>query len=308
MGQCRGVGIGEPRLYHLPVQNHLALRSCKIIGIVLFLWILSHIGWQDIFRELQNVERDMLALSFIPLILQYIIRTFRWHLLIHTTKLQPTFIESWKLFNIGAFLAMITPAKIGELGRAVDLHRQGLHGPTAVALSLIDRIADIVVIAVLATLGIRTLFGTTVMFIVTIIGIAFFTTAISVWRATRKYREGVQWLQELSGLTTVRMVFLLLATTTVGWMFYFWWGILLTRSLGIVIAPFTLIAVLTITGIVAILPIAPSGLGTRDMALITLLAPYGIAAPHAVALASLMFVTQTLFGTLGAWYWLKMRK
>lgn len=289
------------------MHNHLALRGCKILGLILFLWILGHIGWQDVFKELQNIKRDVLVLSFIPLILQYIIRTFRWHLLVRTTGLQPTFIESWKLFNIGAFLAMITPAKIGELGRAAELHRQGIHGPTALALSLTDRIADIVVIAVLATLGIRTLFGTTVMLTVTIIGIALLITAVFVWRATRKHRENIQWLRELSGLTTTKTALLLLATTTIGWMCYFWWAILLSRSLAIVIAPFPLIAVLTVTGIVAILPIAPSGLGTRDMALITLLAPYGITAPHAVALASLMFLTQTLFGTLGAWYWLKMR-
>ncbi|OGJ70124.1 hypothetical protein A3H90_03360 [Candidatus Peribacteria bacterium RIFCSPLOWO2_02_FULL_55_36] len=291
-----------------PVPNHLALRSCKIVGLVLFLWILGHIGWQDVFRELRNVEGDMLLLSCIPLILQYVIRALRWHLIVRTAGLQPTFRESWKLFNIGAFLAMITPAKIGELGRAVDLHRQGLNGPTAFALSLIDRIADIIVIAVLATLGIRTLFGTTAMFTVIAIGVALLVTTVLLWKATRKHREGVRWLRELSDLTTGRMVLLLLATTTVGWMCYFWWGIILTRSLGIVIAPFTLIAVLTVTGIVAILPIAPSGLGTRDMALITLLAPHGIAAPRAVALASLMLVTQTLFGTLGAWYWLKTRK
>ena len=216
-------------------------------------------------------------------------------------------MESWKLFNIGAFLAMITPAKIGELGRAAELNRQGVHGPTAVALSLIDRIADIVVIGILAILGIRTLFGTTVMLTITTIGIALLTAAVFVWKATRKTHKNLQWLQEISCLTTARTALLLLTTTIIGWMCYFWWAILLTRSLGIIIAPFILIAILTVTGIVSILPIAPSGLGTRDMALITLLAPYGIVAPRAVALASLMFLTQTLFGALGAWYWLKIK-
>lgn len=287
------------------MRHHCILRGCKILGLVLFLWIIGHIGWQDVFKELRGMEKDALALSFLPLILQYVIRALRWHLLVRTTGLQPTFIASWKLFNIGAFLAMITPAKIGELGRAAALHRQGVHGPTAFAISLIDRIADIVVIAAFATLGIRTLFGTAAMLTFILIGVTALITAALGWRTTRKHRENTRWLREISGLTTARTALLLLVTTTLGWMCYFWWAILLSRSLAIVVAPFPLIAVLTVTGIVAILPIAPSGLGTRDMALITLLAPYGVAAPRAVALASLMFLTQTLFGILGAWYWFR---
>lgn len=287
------------------MRHHFALRGCKILGLVLFLWIIGNIGWQDVFKELRGMEKDALVLSFIPLILQYVIRALRWHLLVRTTGLQQPFIESWKLFNIGAFLAMITPAKIGELGRAAALHRQGVHGPTAFAISLIDRIADIVVIAVFATLGIRALFGTAAMFTCIIIGVTALIIAALGWRTTRKHRENTRWLREISGLTTTRTALLLLVTTTVGWMCYFWWAILLSRSLAIVVAPFPLIAVLTVTGVVAILPIAPSGLGTRDMALITLLAPYGVAAPRAVALASLMFLTQTLFGILGAWYWFR---
>lgn len=302
------MGIGERRLYHSPVQNHLALRSCKILGIVLFLWILGHIGWQDVFKELRSTERGVLVLSCIPLILQYVIRTLRWHLLVRTTGLQPTFRESWKLFNTGAFLAMITPAKIGELGRAAALHRQGMHGPTALAISLVDRIADTVVIGAIAILGIHTLFGPTVLHTILLISITAFIMIVLLWKGTKKRRETIQWLRAISAMTTGRTMLLLLGTTIAGWMCYFWWAILLSRSLDFTIPPLPLIAILTLTGIVSIFPIAPSGLGTRDMALITLLAPYGIAAPRAVALASLMFLTQTLFGTLGAWYWLKMKE
>ena len=52
------------------------------------------------------------------------------------------------------------------------------------------------------------------------------------------------------------------------------------------------------------LPIAPSGLGTRDVALLTLLAPFGVQPEEAVALAMLMFASIVLSCPLGGYYWL----
>ena len=92
-------------------------------------------------------------------------------------------------------------------------------------------------------------------------------------------------------------------TTFLHLVFYLTWAILVARSIGIDIPLISLSAIFMIAGTIAVLPVAPSGLGTRDAALVTMLASYGISTEQAVALAFLMFISIILSGSLGAWYW-----
>ncbi len=239
--------------------------------------------------------------------LMYLARTLRWHMLVRAVEQTPSFYESWVVFNIGAFLANITPAKLGEIGRAAYVHRKGLHGPTAIALSLVDRVADVLVIGVVALVAMDILFDS-IASLLSIVAVALSLIVFAVlWKLLHGLRKRLQWLGNISKLLSTKLVLALVLTTIVGWACYFWWGYVLALSVGIRVDILAMSAILTLTGVLSLLPIAPSGLGTRDAALIFLLVPIGVEAAQAEALATLMFLTIMLWSTVGAWYWWKDR-
>ena len=96
--------------------------------------------------------------------------------------------------------------------------------------------------------------------------------------------------------------------TVGGWMFHYLWAVCIARGLNIAIPIPTLIAAMTAASILNALPIAPSGLGTRDAAFLLLLTPYGAESERILALSLLMFVQLLLVAIPGGCYWLWGKK
>src|SRR3989344_6086205 len=145
-------------IFTLPIRKS-SLWTLKCIGILLFVLIVSRVDSSALLSHLRQTNVPILLASFPFLILMYIWKTARWHTLVKTLGIHPTFIESWQIYNIGTFLGTITPAKVGEVGRAVYLRRAGLSGPRSLGAVILDRSADIIIIALLATGALGLLFG-----------------------------------------------------------------------------------------------------------------------------------------------------
>lgn len=275
----------------------------KLVGILLFVWIIGRIDRTLLLSHLRGINIPSLIGVTLLIGVLYVVKTARWHALVHSAGLKPSFYESWKIYNIGIFLAILTPAKIGEMGRAAYLKNAGMHGGTALTLVLIDRIMDMIVIAAIAVAGVGVLFGEIWFAGCLIAGCTICILAYVLWKKTVKFRQ--TWLLFTSKLTEPDMAATLLGWTLLGWTVYFVWAVLLARIIGIDVPTITLVAGFTITGIVSLLPVAPSGLGTRDAVLLAILAPYGVASEQAVALAFLMFATIIVSSVIGMGYWVR---
>lgn len=275
----------------------------KLIGILLFLWILSQIDREALLLHLKNADLIGIAAALLGLFVMYALKAARWHLLVRSTGLTPSPADSWRLFNIGIFLGAITPANMGEMGRAAYLRRSGLHAGTALALPLIDRIADVSVMGAVGIWSVGLLFGWRWSLLAGCSGIIGTLALVLLWRRMKGLRER-EWFAFMRLLAQPRSLAHLLFWTILSWVAYFGWTFVMARSIGIEVDLLVLMATLTLTGILVFIPIAPSGLGTREAAFITLLAPYGVEAPEAVALALLMFFLILASSLPGLWYWL----
>lgn len=273
---------------------------------MLFLWILSRIDRAALLSYVQSVNPWKIALSFAGLYLIYACKAARWHLLVRSTGLKPSLADSWRLFHIGIFLGAITPANLGEMGRAAYLRRMGAHTGTALALPLIDRIADIAVMGIIGIWSVGVLFGWHWSLMVGMAGGIFTATCTLFWRKAHGLRAK-EWLAFLNILTHPASLACILFWTILSWATYFVWAFVIAQSIGIEVSISVLMATLTLTGILVFIPIAPSGLGTRETAFIALLAPYGVAASQAVAFAVTMFLLIIAGSSLGLWYWLNDR-
>ncbi len=282
------------------IEKRRFMQSLKLIGVVLFLWIVRSIDFVSLLSYIQSVDPTIFSLSFCVVFCLYAAKAIRWHVLVRSTGIHPSPEESWKVFNIGVFLGMITPAKLGELGRAAYLHKHGLDNKKAIALSIVDRIADSILILFFALPSSYVLLGSFWTVRLVLLGIG----AVIILFVATKYTKLPDWISQLQVVTTPKVILIVTTLTIAGWALYFTWAILIARSIGIVLPVPLLASIFTMTGVLSMLPIAPSGLGTRDAALVTFLGMYGIQAEQAVALALLMFTSIVLSSIPGGWYWL----
>ncbi len=277
------------------MKKRISMWALKLIGVLLFVWIVANIDARALITEITQADTGMLALSFPLVFLIYFFRTQRWKELVHVGGIAMPFKKHWEIMNVGIFLACILPGKVGEMGKAAYLKAKGMRMATAVIITILDRAIDTAFVGLIAAVGAGLLFG----WQWTLVAAAGILIAVMV---AFLFRDR---LKSAATYLPPRLILPVIIWTGFAWTIHFVWAIMLARAVGIDTAIPVLIAVLTFTGMLSLLPIAPSGLGTRDAALILLLAPYGVPAEQAVALAFLMFVSIILSGLLGGYYFMR---
>lgn len=276
----------------------------KVIGVLLFAWLLSTIDRNALVMNLRQVDLGMFAVSFVILVFADFLKAARWHLLVRAAGATQRLSHDWKVYNIGIFLGLITPGKLGEFGRAGYLKKVGVQTGTAVAVVLVDRVFDVAVVALFSLLALQILFGGSWLVGGLIVGMVVLAAIGGVLWHMHRLPMKKEWIAFLTTLgTRVPLLLGSLFLTFLSWAIYCVWSVTLAYSVGIQASFLPLMSAVMLTGIVAFLPVAPSGLGTRDASLVWLLAPLGIGAPLAVALAFLMFVSIVLSSLIGAFYW-----
>ena len=87
------------------------------------------------------------ALILVPVL--YGIRTVRWNIFLHSVGITIPFFQSLKVILIGNFYGLVTPGKVGELGRAYHLNeRKVLTIPTIIMEKMID-ICTLIILSLL---------------------------------------------------------------------------------------------------------------------------------------------------------------
>jgi glycosyltransferase 2 family protein len=272
----------------------------RIIGIALFVWILSRIDLNELSTAIRNADVFLILSALLLQILVYNAKTLRWHTIVHTTSARPSLFHSWCVYHIGVFLATITPGKLGELGKAAYLTKEGVPPILGIALVIIDRLSDVIAIVLIGAFSVGILFGVE-WFLIACAGLLI--ACAILWVSWKKIPACKRIISASLSLDK-KIVVMGALYTFISWILYFGWAILLAFSVGITVSIPVLIAAFTITGILSLLPIAPAGLGTRDAAMLLFLAPFGVVASQAVALALLMFCSILLMGIPGGICWI----
>lgn len=244
-----------------------------------------------------------LALTFPFLYL----KALRWSYLLRAANVHVSFGDAAISLIGGMGLALVTPARLGELVRAVylrDAPRWKVGG-----LVLIDKGFDVLVLAALSIFGGWSLLGPAAgiaLLLVTVLGTAavylpsplsLLLHRVSTGLPLRSRLESsFSSLQSLSPRTTTTCLVLTLAAFGIVLLQF---GIVLLSwrswSMAIVFLTFPLVVLSNVV------PITIGGLGVREGLAAILLAHYGVSPAHAAVAAFLMFVMNTaLPGVAGA--------
>lgn len=235
-------------------------------------------------------------------------------------------LDAFLAFVAGLFLGLATPGRVGEVGKALYL-KQDLGVPVSEGLAnmLMDRLFDLYTILVLGAAGLvwfRLLPEWALALIVVgvmgalLLPAALLSEHLAAWglrlvrqiafphrfdarltRATGRLQKGLRPL-----LTPGLVVPLVL--TPMAYALFSGQAQLLAVALDLKVKIVYLAVCLSVAGVITLLPISFSGLGTRDAIPIALFAPLGLAAEQAVAFATLFFLTFYVGGgSIGAMAW-----
>jgi len=287
-----------------------AVRLAATCGL---LWVaLRGIPWDQLGRQLLDADWRWWLAGFTAGLFVQAVAGFRWAALARPVGFdfrRRFFI--WRFFE-GSFFSLCLPSSIG--GDVVKAYRLGdtaarrlLAGCTVVA----DRLTGLAALGVLAggalasrewSLGLWATVGVTLALLGAAM-LCFWIAATSLDLVLRMLPPGGRLHGFVSSLLPYRREPLLLARAIC-------WGLvvqmggaasvgLIGRGLGIEQPPEVWFSVVPLVALAMVLPISINGIGLRENALATLLAPFGVAAPQAVALGLLWFLATTLTGLIG---------
>lgn len=269
---------------------------------------------------------EYLWLIFLALPLTFLIvfiRFYRWYKITKYDLITFPFWEGLLIYIASFGLGIITPGRVGELIKVNYLRHNGYRIGQALFTVIVDRLSDITLMIMVA------LIGSCIMFDVyqdAIIKIALTTSVLlggSIYylykRSKRSnvskdsgkdnrditsvfFRELDQIPKQLKKIGWLGAGILGIISA-VSWILFFLQNFLFSFSFGFNLNFFQIAFVTSIAGLVTLIPISVSGLGTRDLTLIYLFSHLGLEKEKALIFSGCMFFTVIIYGLISFVPW-----
>lgn len=275
------------------------------------------VDWRQVFQSLVRIDAGQVFVALLAMFASLLVATWKWaRLLQHDHPGSLGFLRLFRLNCVALFYGTLLPGQIvGDAAKVVRLSRHRPHMARAALASVaFDRIT--------AVLGLVTLATACALFdardngavLLTLIAAVGALSGVVMWLRTRREGEQsenghaspVRWrllrgalgrlaAQMGSYVRNGRLFMFALVASVVVQMLLTLHVVIFAEGLGLHIGFVRLAWVFAIVTIVQALPVTPAGIGTRDTALLVLLASADVAANDAIALSVCV-----LFGTLVA--------
>ncbi|HHH77754.1 MAG: hypothetical protein DRN33_04645 [Thermoplasmata archaeon] len=274
-----------------------------LIGIAIFVYIVSGIGADNIIDALGRINPLILLLSLSIFIPRITISTYRWKMIAHMQGIDVDLPTLIKLNLIGLFYGTVTPLWLGDWIRIPYL-REESNAPFGKCTSniFIDQIMEFSSLFILAIAGSILLFGRfhSLFFIL----FSFFAVFVSVAIFLKDKRRGKKLFNVLykivvpkkfrpfmedelnvfyDDMPPLKSLFVPLLIGISAYLLYFTQIYLIALSFSIDIPFTTFILVYPVASLIGLIPITISGFGTREAALIRIFSIYGV--PDSITVA-----------------------
>jgi uncharacterized protein (TIRG00374 family) len=310
-----GAFLGAPADEPIPEREVSLTRrvlNWRTIGSVIFALVLLALTFRtlgvnlgDTIELILSANVGLLVLAFVVYYATFPIRAFRWRYILAKVGTRVRFVDALEILYISWFVNCLVPAKLGDLYRAYLLKADnGASASKTVGTIFIERIADIIVIFVMAlaagywSFRGRSMPGVDVIFILGFVLAVILIGAVIVLRfygqhATRflpmRFAELWQRFHEGSTGALTRSALPVIGVTTVfiwlleGARLYF-----VIHALGIPGVDLGISASVFVALVAALLtamPLTPAGVGFVEAGIAGALLIYGVSPEHAAAIA-----------------------
>jgi uncharacterized protein (TIRG00374 family) len=235
------------------------------------------------------------------------VKVWRWRVLLSALGVTHGWRRAWVAYLSAGYVAMLTPGRVGEIVRVQYLRRDcGLSYAVGLGVVVVDRLADMYVLALFAALGVAhfsAVLGSAVRLTawVGVASAALGPLALLIpgvaerllGRLYRKLSGGGDGLQEF--LTTVRELVRPVLLTTVlltlaAFGLNYVQGALLSQALHSPLALWDVTCLMAIASLLSLLPVTVSGLGVREGFFALVFPSLGYAAVAGVSFGLALFV------------------
>jgi len=210
------------------------------------------------------------------------VKAHRWQEMVRALGLELSLSESAGVYAAGMLAGAVTPGKVGDLAKAPLLAARGMPLGAGVAVSLVDRVFDGVVLLALGLGGILAmpaLPGRGAIVVGAAVALGLTVGAAMIFRgplAAAMRGTGARWWLVMT------------ATTLAASALYFASAFLCAKSLGLSLGAVDVVAGSSVAAVLALLPVSVAGIGTRDAAFVVIFAQRGVNAEQAIAFSSLI--------------------
>lgn len=118
------------------------------LGIALLVFLFSQTK-TDILKELKNANLFLLGITIVAILINLLFRGAKWNRIVAFFGHKISWVRATQIFCMGTMVGFFTPLKIGIFVRA--LYLKPLKTTKAVASILIDRLSDILLVAIIGS-------------------------------------------------------------------------------------------------------------------------------------------------------------
>jgi hypothetical protein len=281
-------------------------RYLPVIGLALFIYLIIRLDITKILQEVKNLNLAYLPLIFAVALVYLVFQTLKWFIIARKQKIGLNFKDALKINIISDFYGFVTPGRLGSVIRAEYLRK---HGDTGKGLSnfAIDKVLDLGSLFILA-IGFGFFFYGKIIsaeyfYLISLFfaALVFFSFLFYKKKSSRlilklfyrfvpeKRKEGAKnafnsFYEDMPSLRFLLFAFMInLATWIINYTIVYSIGL----ALGVNIPFIYFLAILPVSTLVAQLPITISGLGTRELTMISLFGLFGVEAAKVFSMSIL---------------------
>ena len=288
------------------------------IGIIILGYILATLDFEIIISNFSNINPAYLILSFLSLVPILLITNYEWQLILKKQKIFVSFVYSLKNILVGYFYGFITPGGLGGYTRTLYLRDESgasiqkcvsniiiLNTIDYISLLLMGIIGGILISSKFPYLFVLIL----VMFIFVIFLFLLFLKKETLTNFLNKMLQHkiFNLLRNKMNLSidsffidmpNPRDILVPFILSILGWIIRFSEFYLISKIFSIEVPYIYFILIVAIGNIVASLPITIYGLGTREIAMISLFSIFNVSPEKIVSLSVFWFVIIWLFPSI----------
>jgi uncharacterized protein (TIRG00374 family) len=285
-------------------------KLLPIIGIIILILIISSLDLQKIINIFSKINPVYSILSFFVVIPLILLANIGWQLLLKKQRIKVSFWYSIKNFFIGYFYGFITPGAFGAYTRSIYLSEvSGVPLPKCVSNLIIFNTIEFISLLFVGAIGAiylssiyPSLFYIIILVIIIVISLFLFFfkdkrskvlfVKIVKFRMFATIRDKLEnsIVSFYEDLPKFKDVILPFGISVSGWVLKYILMFFVAKLFFINIPFLYFIMIMTVTGVIASLPISIYGLGTREAALIAMLNLWDIPRENVVSFSLFWFV------------------
>jgi uncharacterized protein (TIRG00374 family) len=294
-------------------------KILPIIGIILFIYILSTVDFSLIKRIFFDLPIIFIFISFFSLIPIILMSNVQWQIMLKRQKIHVSFWYSLKNILIGYFYGFISPGGYGAYARVYYLHEKsntpiGKCLSNVILFNTIDYLS-LIIIGLFSGLILIFLFPIIyllilvmlILLVVVIILIYIFIVRkeniILIFNKLLKYQFLSSFTSKLGSsvdtfyddIPSKKYFVIPFFISIIGWIVRFYIYYLIASLFDINISFLYFMMAVSIANIIGSIPITFYGFGTREMTLISILGLFNIASEQIISLSLYWFVIIWLF-------------